>query len=215
MHRALALLAVAVTAVATLASAAVSAPSQSGVTMKVERFFEQEFGVWRLRFTGVIPSAAANEYVAIMHQKCGYRFSTAIGGATTREGGFYEAIPRYGVPPQSGTFRARWKGNVSEPVTVRSPVRISLGKEPGRRYRVRVLADSDLSGRFVALQRLAGGRWTHVRRARLVAYGQGGYGSFYTAAFTVRKRGLRLRILVPVKAAAPCHEPAASQTFVS
>lgn len=194
--------------------AAVAAPS-ADVTLKVERFYEQESGVWRLRFTGVIPSGAANEYVAILHQKCGYRFSTAIGGATTREGGFYEAIPRYGVPPQSGTFRARWNTHVSEPVTLRSPVRISLGKEPGRRYRVRVLADSNLSGRFVALQRLAGGRWTHVRRARLVAYGQGGYGSFYTAAFTVRKRGLRLRILVPEKAAAPCHEPAASQTFVS
>lgn len=196
------------------AAAAVAAPAET-VTLKVERFFEQEFGVWRLRFTGVIPSGAANEYVAVLHQRCGQRFSTAIGGATTREGGFYEAIPRYGVPPQSGTFRARWGRQISEPVTLRSPVRVSLVKEPGRRFRANVLADSDLSGRFIALQRLAGGRWAHVRRARLFPYGQGGYGSFYTATFKVRKRGLRLRILVPQNTAAPCHEPAASNTFVS
>jgi hypothetical protein len=195
-------------------AAALAVPAQS-VTLKVERFYEQEFGMWRLRFTGVIPSGAANEYVTVLHQKCGQRFSTAIGGATTGEGGFYEAIPRFGNPPQSGTFRALWRGHRSEPVTLRSPVRILLGKEPARRYRVRVAADSDLSGRFVALQRLAGGRWTHVRRARLVAYGQGGYGSFYTAAFTVRRPGLRFRILVPEKTAAPCHVSAASQTFVS
>jgi hypothetical protein len=194
--------------------AAVAAPSQD-MTLKVERFYEQQFGMWRLRFTGAIPSGAANEYVAVLHQKCGQRFSTAIGGATTGEGGFYEAIPRFGNPPQSGTFRALWKGHRSDPITLRSPVRITLERGSGRRYRVRVAADSDLSGRFVALQRLAGGRWTHVRRARLVPYGQGGYGTFYTAAFKVRKRGLRLRIFVPEKTAAPCHEPAASQTFVS
>jgi hypothetical protein len=195
-------------------AAAVAAPS-ADVTLKVERFYEQQFGVWTLRFTGVIPSGAANEYVAILHQRCGQRFSTAIGGATTRDGGSYEAIPRYGVPPQSGTFRARWGRQVSEPVTLRSPVRVSLVKQPGRRYRVNVIADFNVSGRFVALQRLSGGRWTHVRRARLGAYGQAGYGSFYTATFKVWKRGLRLRIFVPEKTAAPCHEPAASQTFVS
>ena len=42
--------------------AAVAAPSQD-VTLKVDRFYEQEFGVWRLRFTGVIPSGTADEYV--------------------------------------------------------------------------------------------------------------------------------------------------------
>lgn len=215
MHRALALLVVAVTAVATLASVAASAHWQSGVTMKVERFFEQEFGVWRLRFTGVIPSGAANEYVAIMHQKCGYRFSTAIGGATTSEGGVYEAIPRFGVPPQSGTFRAQWKGRLSDPVTLSSPVQLRLSKLPGRRYRVSISAESNLSGRFVALQRLAGGRWTHVRRARLVSGGQAGYAGYFDATFTVRRRGLRLRILVPEKTVAPCHDATASATFVS
>lgn len=197
-----------------LSTAAGAAPAQE-VTLDVERIYEQQYGLFRLRFSGRISSGAPNEYVAVLHQKCGQTFSTAIGGATTAEDGSWESIPRYGAPPQSGTFRALWKGHRSEPVTLRSPVRISLIKQSGRRYRVTVNADSNLSGRFVALQRLAGGRWRHVRRVRLAPYGQAGYGGFYTAAFTVRKRGLRLRILVPEKTAAPCHEPAASQTFVS
>jgi hypothetical protein len=216
MCKALRLLAIAVATVATLASSASSAPSQSGVTMEVERFFEQEFGLWRLRFTGVIPSGAAGEYVAIMHQKCGYRFSTAIGGATTGEGGVYEAIPRFGVPPQSGTFRAQWKGRLSDPVTLRSPVQLRVSRLRGsRRYRATIAAESNLGGRFVALQRLAGGQWIHVRRIRLVSGGQAGYAGYFDARFTVRNRGLRLRIFVPAKTVGSCHDPTASATFVS
>jgi hypothetical protein len=192
-----------------------AAPAADEVTLRAERFFEQSSGLFRIRYSGRISSGQANEYVTILHQRCGQRFSTAIGGATTGEGGSWETVPVTGVTPQSGTFRARWKNHLSEPVTLRSPVRIVLIKRPAREYLVRVLAESNLSGRFVALQRLAGGRWTHVRRARLTSYGFSGYGGGFEATFKVRKRGLRLRILVPAKTVAPCHDPATSQTFVS
>ena len=208
------LFATGVAVIAASSATAVAAPS-ADVTLKVERIFEQQYGLFRLRFSGAIASDAADEYVTVLHQRCGQRFSTAIGGATTREGGSWEAIPRFGTPPQSGTFRALWRGQRSEPVTLRSPVRISLTKLRAGRYLVQVVADSNLRGRFVALQRLAGGRWTHVRRARLVAGGFAGYAGYFEATFAVRTGGLRLRILVPAKTAAPCHEPAASQTFVS
>jgi hypothetical protein len=191
-----------------------AAPAQE-VTLRVERFFEQSSGLFRLRYSGRISATQANEYVAILHQRCGQRSSTAIGGATTGDDGSFETVPVTGLPPQSGTFRARWKNHVSDPVTLRSPVRIVLIKRPGRRYLVRVLAESNLSGRFIALQRLAGGRWAHVRRARLTSYGFAGYGGGFEATFRVRKRGLTLRILVPEKTVAPCHDPTASQTFVS
>jgi hypothetical protein len=184
--------------------------------MNVDRIFEAQYGMWRLRFTGVIPSGAANEYVAIMHQKCGYRFSTAIGGATTEAGGVYEAIPRVGVTPMSGTFRAQWRGRLSDPVTMRSPVQLRVSRLRGKgHYRATITAESNLRGRFVALQRLAGGRWTHVRRLRLVSGGQTGYTGFFDARFTVHKRGLRLRIFVPTETVGSCHDPTASATFVS
>jgi hypothetical protein len=194
---------------------AAAAPAQN-VTMQVERFYEQQFGVWRLRFTGAIPSVAAGEYVAITRRGCGFTGFTAIGGATTTEGGQYEAIPRFGLPPQSGVFRALWRGRVSDSVTLRSPVQLTvIRQERARRYVVSIAAESNLSRRFVALQRLAGGRWTHVRRARLASASAGGFGGVFRATFVVRKPGLRLRVFVPSATVGVCHDPTASETFVS
>ena len=199
--------------VGAFASTGAAAPADD-VTLRVDRFVDQ-FQINRLRFTGVISSGAANEYVAVMHRRCGQPSFTAIGGATTGEGGAWEAIPMFGTPPTSGTFRAQWKGQVSRPVTVRSAVRIFLNRPRSGRHVVRVVADANLSGRFVALQRLAGGRWVHVRRARLTSYGSAGFGGGFEATFTVRKRGLTLRFFVPEKTAAPCHLPGASRSFAS
>jgi hypothetical protein len=208
------LLAASTLLLAVLVPTSAAAPA-SEVTLRVERFLEQSSGLFRLRFSGRIASGQANEYVAILHRRCGQSFPTAIGGATTGEGGAFETVPVSGAPPQGGTFFARWKSQVSDSVTVRSPVRIVLIKRPAGRYLVRVLAESNLSGRFVALQQLAGGRWTHVRRARLTSYGFAGYGGGFEATFRVRKRGLRLRIFLPEKSVAPCHDATASETFVS
>jgi hypothetical protein len=206
------LLAIATLVVASVASTAAAAPTD--VTLRVERVVDQ-FQINRLRFSGVISSGAANEYVAVMYRRCGQASFTAIGGATTGEGGAWEAIPMFGTPPTSGTFRAQWKGQTSKPETIRSPVRVFLNRPRSGLHVVRVVADANLSGRFVALQRLAGGRWTHVRRARLSSYGSAGFGGGFEASFRVRKRGLTLRFLVPEKTAAPCHLPAASRSFVS
>jgi hypothetical protein len=199
--------------VGALASTGTAAPADD-VTLRVDRFVDQ-FQINRLRFSGVISSGAANEYVAVMHRRCGQPSFTAIGGATTGDGGAWEAIPMFGTPPTSGTFRAQWKGQVSKPVTVQSAVRIFLNRARSGRHVVRVIADANLSGRFVALQRLAGGQWVHVRRARLSSYGSAGFGGGFEATFTVRKRGLTLRFFVPKKTATPCHLPAASRSFVS
>jgi hypothetical protein len=206
------LLLIAVLVALTSDGAAAPAPH---VTLKVERIFGQPH-LFRLRFSGVISSGSANEYVAVVHQKCGNRSSTrTIAGATTRDDGSWEVIPPdYDPAPQSGTFRARWNGGLSEPVTLRPPVRVLIAKLRARRYHVSVLADS-LGGRFVALHRLAGGRWEHVRRMRLVASRAPDGSTVYTATFAIRTRGLTLRILAPKKTAAPCHLPAASETFIS
>jgi hypothetical protein len=206
------LLLIAVLVALTSDGAAARAPH---VTLKVARIFDQPH-LFRLRFSGVISSGAANEYVAVLHQKCGNRSSTrTIAGATTRQDGSWEVIPPgYDSAPPSGTFRARWKGGLSEPVTLRPPVRVLVAKLRTRRYHISVLADS-LSVRFVALHRLAGGRWEHVRRIRLVASRAPDGSTVYSATFTMRTRGLGLRTLVSKRTAAPCHLPAASETFVS
>jgi hypothetical protein len=195
-------------AVGTLATAALAAPTQE-VTLEIQRLPDG-----RVRFFGRIPSGEANEYVTVLSQRCGQTSFTAFTGASTDEGGLWH-VDAY--QPGSAVYRARWKNQLSRPITIatRAPVQINLTKLPGRRFRVWVFAETNLSGRFVALQRLAGGRWTHVRRARLASAGSAGSAVRFEATFAVRKRGLRLRIVVPAKTAAPCNAPATTETFTS
>jgi hypothetical protein len=189
---------------AVLAASAAAVPAEE-VTMKVQRLPDG-----RGRFSGTISSGAANEYVTITEEKCGGNFATAFGGASTERGGSWETEPFN--PLGSATYRAKWGTHVSEAVTFRVPVRVTLMHFQRGRHLVRVLADANLNGRFVELQRLATGRWLRVRRARLEP---GGAFYFFQVWFTVRKKGLRLRVLVPAATASPCHDPAASESFRS
>jgi hypothetical protein len=192
--------------VGALASAAAGALTQE-VTLQLSRSPDPVTKTDRIIFSGAIPSREAGEYVSVVYEKCGYNFSTAVAGAITQEGGRWEAAPSVAVA--SGVFRARWNNRVSNPVRYRAPARVFFSKQRGQTFRVAVTAEAKLNGRFVALQRLAGGRWVHVRRIRLEVEGA------YVASFKVPRRGLRLRIFVPDKTAAPCYEAAASQTVRS
>jgi hypothetical protein len=189
---------------AILSAAAVAAPGDE-VTMKVQRLPDG-----RGRFSGTISSGAANEYVAITEEKCGSNIATSFGGASTERGGSWETEPFN--PLGSATYRAKWGTHVSEPVTFRVPVRLTLMHFQRGRHHVRVQADANLNRRFVELQRLVHGRWLRVRRARLEPAGAI---FFFQVWFTVRKKGLRLRVVVPAASAAPCHEPAVSESFRS
>lgn len=211
-----------------MAGTVVGAPSQ-GVTLTVERFFEpacspapgqaaspSRGGCHKLRFAGSISSRAANEYVAVLHQRCGSSgVGTSVVGTQTGEGGLWEAT--WGLT--AGTFRARWMDNAgrigtSDPVSYRGPLQLSLTKLSGFRQRVGVAGDQDMKGRIIELQRLAAGQWRLVRRTRLVA-DLGSYGRSSSATFIVRRRGLVLRAYVPPKSASPCYAATASDQWRS
>jgi hypothetical protein len=209
-----ALLVIAVAAAAAgLASPADAQREQ--VTLRVERFYDHACRCYKFRFAGAIASGAANEYVAVVQQTCGQTGSTAIAGASTREGGFWE-VESNGPTAASATFRARWNNHLSDPVTHRGDVPIWIAQLGGGRVRVDVTPFSSLplrlKGRFVELQRLSAGQWTRVRRARFVVR-RGGAG--FSAAFTVKRRGLTLRAFVPAQSAAPCYAATASKTWTS
>jgi hypothetical protein len=76
---------------------------------------------------------------------------------------------------------------------------------------VSVGTPQNMQGRVVELQRLVGGQWRRVRSARLARVRRGGF----DAIFTVQRRGLNLRVLVPARSAAPCYSATASEMFVS
>jgi hypothetical protein len=204
-------------AVAALCGAAIAAASAGvapaqDVTLAVDRVFGGG-----LRFSGRVSSGAANEYVAVLHQRCGSDgVGTSVVGAQTGQGGFWEAMWG-GVT--AGTFRARWLSNsgrigTSDPVSHRGPVELSLTRLSGFRQRVGLRSDQDMRGRTIELQRFVAGQWRRVQRARLLPdLGSGGLSS--SATFTVRKRGLVLRAYVPAQSAAPCYTASASEQWRS
>jgi hypothetical protein len=195
-----------------LAGAAAAAPAQEP-TLSLSRSPDPVTRNDRVVFSGTIPTRQAGEYVSVMFERCGANFATAIAGATTQEGGVWEASPTVAVG--SGVFRARWNNRLSDPVRYRAPARIYFSRQRGRKFRVAVTAEAKLSSQFVALQRLAGGRWVHVRRIKLGIAGSAGYGGAYWAEFVVPRRGLTLRIFVPEGTAAPCYAASASQSVRS
>ena len=199
------------------AGAQPAAKAQS-VTLTVVLVYDQACRCYKYRLSGQISSGAANEYVTVMRQKCGYGYSTAVAGAQTREGGFWEAelqpAPRPGF--ETATYRARWNGVRSEPVAFRGRLPVSLTKLGGGRYRVSVYkgdALQDMNGRMVVLQRQVSGRWTRIQSARL-AVDPKAYATYF-ATFTVLTHGWTLRALVPTKNAAPCFTASASERWVS
>jgi hypothetical protein len=164
----------------------------------------------RARFSGTISSGAANEYVAVLLERCGANTSTAIDGATTERGGSWEKESIESL--HSGTYRAKWGAHLSAPVSLRVPLRLTLTHYHRGRHHVWVAADANVNGRTVELQRLASGRWVRLRRARLQPSGALYYSRVW---FTVRKKGLTLRVVIPAASAAPCHDPVVSAAFKS
>jgi hypothetical protein len=211
-----------------IAAATATGAAAQRVTLAVERVFDPVCqplpgqapsaarGCTRLRFTGTISSGAANEYVAVLHQRCGVSgVGTSVVGAQTEERGSWEAT--WGAA--AGTYRARWMDNAgrigtSEPVRFRDSVPLSLTKLSSYRQRVSVTGDHNMKGRIVELQRYSAGRWRLVRRTRLVRTG-GSYATSSSATFIVRRRGLVLRAFVPAKSAAPCYTPTATDEWRS
>jgi hypothetical protein len=193
--------------------------TSADVTLRLERFYDNACRCYKLRFSGTIASDRANEYVAVLQQRCGSPSATAIAGASTHEGGSWEAEPVSGPRPgsDSSTYRARWEGRLSEPLTFRAELPISLTRLPGGRYRVTVSTldtRQRMRGRVIELQRLTAGQWTRVRRARLVR-APGSTGVSFSAVFRVRTRGLTLRVWAPAATASPCFAATASESWVS
>jgi hypothetical protein len=179
----------------------------------MERYYDPVCRCTQTRFFGSIANGAPNEYVAVLGKRCGYKYSTQVAGASTREGGSWSAVADpFLFRPETNYLRARWKGQLSEPLIFRSPVSVNVYRLGRGRYSIWLYSDMNVRGRFVELQRLAAGTWTRVQRRRLVAHRTN---NIYQAIFTVRQRGLTLRGFVPEATAAPCYGANGTQTFSS
>jgi hypothetical protein len=203
--------------VGALASTGTAAPAQQ-VSLRVDRYFDPMCNCIRARFTGTVSNGRPGEYVTVMQQRCGgARFSTALAAATTGPGGHWEATPSTyytAAPLLPGTFRARWEGNLSDPVAFRPPLRVTVRRERSGRFLTLVLAHATLRGEFLELQRLVGGQWKRVKYLRINPRNIS-YGGSYWVKFGVRTKGWSLRVYAPPETTAPCYTAGATGVFRS
>jgi hypothetical protein len=208
---------------AVLASAAAGAPT-ADVRLSVDRYYDAGNRIWRVRFAGAISPAAPNEYVVVVGHRCGFPATTAtsVTGDTTRaDGSWGPRVPGTGGDEGSltvwppATYRARWKDQLSEPVTIRTAMTPSVRKVSARRWRVTVYTSTpkQLQGKSIELQRLSSGRWVRIRRVRLVPSRQL-FGTF-EATLTIRTRRLTVRAFVPANVASPCYLESASKSWTT
>ncbi len=202
-----------------LPGAAESASSES-VTMSFTRFYDNACRCYKARVSGQVSSGRAGEYVVVLRQYCPLKFGTAVAGATTRDGGFWETeISPVAAPelPASETYRARWEGRVSSPVTLRRKLLVQGWRARGTTQRITVYAGGtnpvDLRRRTVVLQRRSAGGWTRVASGHLTP--DPSLPNGFLALLKAPRRGLTVRALVPAKSAAPCFPASPSATWTS
>jgi hypothetical protein len=187
------------------------------VTIEVRTLEFPSGALPRHLFSGHIASGDAGELVTVLAKVCPRNSETSVAGATTSAGGAWEA--EAASQRTAITYRARWEGRFSEPVTVWSPIFINAAKTGPRSVIVFVdtsPAFQNINRRFVQLQRFdrASGRWQFYKRARLKRHaGAGAFPFNYTTTFTKVRRGLTVRVFVPRKVAAPCYLPRGSDSI--
>jgi hypothetical protein len=198
------------------------------VTIRVREFANPGTRTREVELTGIVATRAAGETVDVLVKECGpsHRHYRVVAGAKTVGGGSWRIVtneaPLYLQLPINSYFRARWRGHLSTPVLNAVPAYVSVTWRPRlRRAEVAVSSGQtgqNLRGRFVDLQRKLAGTdsWVRVRRARL---GRGRFerylGQLFRTRFSVRARGLTLRVLVPEDTGTPCFSAGVSQTWRS
>lgn len=176
-------------------------------------------GLPRHLFSGRLANGAEGELVTVLAKGCPRDSETAVAGATTVAGGFWEAEAATASQRTAMTYRARWEGRFSEPVKVWTPIFVNAAKAGPRSVIVFVETSGalqNLNRKFVQLQRFdrSTGRWRLYKRASLRRNtGPGLFPFSFTTTFRQVRRGLTVRVLVPRKTAAPCYQARATDSI--
>ena len=156
--------------------------------------------------TVVLGGTAPRPVVTVEAKDCDSDFFRIVGATRAEASGTWTL--QAGVSSNT-TFRARSGGAVSRAVVVRRRASIDLVRGTGKRIFVANVHGGGwyILGRRIELQRLTDHGWVRVSRAKLLKHPIIGRA---TAAFRVRRTGLRLRAFLPEVAARPCLAAAAS-----
>ena len=161
--------------------------------------------------SGAISNGQSGETVTAYAIACGTTAATQVGAARSGANGAWSLAVR---PTLNTVYEVRWRNSTSSRVEVKVAPRMALVKLRPRNFSARVTAAASFAGKYVVLQRYATKRrrWVTVKRVVLRTAGAPVAGAITTRAnFTSRlPRGTRLRLVLPLSQAAPCHAAAQS-----
>jgi len=158
-----------------------------------------------LILSGTVSSGQSNEDVTIQANECTFPGWHDVVGAHTEGGGVYRVT--FGAQSRTA-FRAKWKGAVSRPITVRTRPGLNIEQLGRRLWSVGMLAQRSFLDRRGRLQRFdrRTSRWVTVKSFRFTEKFSVPAGSWTYARFRARvPRGAQVRAYVPNSEIKPCY----------
>ena len=120
----------------------------------------------RVTLSGFLPEAHGPEQITVLARRYGDDCWCPVGRVTTTAGGAFVFLTK---PTIATEYQVTWRGLTTATLRVDVSPRITFAVLSARRgtFAVKVEPSRPLAGRYVYLQRRAGGFWRSVKRVRL------------------------------------------------
>ena len=158
-----------------------------------------------IRLSGTVAGAQPGVSVTVLAQTFGSGAYAQVGTVLTGGGGSWSFLAQ---PRVATTYAASVNGSTSTPVTIGVQPGMTLRKITKGRISTHVTGATSFVGKFVKLQRDAGGRWVTVKQARLNANSV----AIFSASVLPKGRST-IRVVMSVNQAGPGYLGGKSRTL--
>lgn len=191
-------------AAALLGTFALAAPAGSAApTITITTNVREAQGSVAFPVSGAVASGRAGEDVSIEVKECGSYapFHLIAGTQTATTGTWLAQVGLLG----NAQLRARWRGGVSDPISIQVHPFMTLTYKGPSRYFLWIRANDFFGGARAVLERLAGGRWVAVKKFTVHRMASSGVASSSATVRAKLKKGTTIRAVLPKAQAGRCY----------
>jgi hypothetical protein len=181
-----------------------AAPATSAApTITITTTIREVQGSLAFPVSGAVASGRANEDVSVEVKECGSYapFHLIAGTQTVASGAWTTQLGMLG----NGELRARWRGGVSDPISIQVHPFMTLTYKGRGRYFLWIRANDFFGGARAVLERLAGGKWVTVKKFTVHRADSAGVASSQATVRAKLKKGTIIRAVLPKAQAGRCY----------
>ena len=184
-----------------LAFATPAASAPPTITITTNQREVQGFSSFQV--SGGVASGRAGEDVTVEVKDCGSYapFHQTAGAQTGAAGTWFAQVGMLG----NGELRARWRGGVSDPISLHVHPYMTLTYKGPARYFLWIRANDFFGGARAVLERLAGSKWVTVKKFTVQRTSSGGVASSTATVRAKLKKGTVIRAVLPKAQAGRCY----------